>query len=267
MLNQEEYIEQAFFFRSYQEHLNDGYSTQEILRGMKNELLGTTNLPMAIDIILTEVKLSGQMSAAMKRLPHYFTPFQTFIIQEAERDEGRFDIYTALRVLEKEAKYRCNDNFNVQGIFFYQFETISRNRLGFDHGLDAIAKDPAFNQDWSYWINVILRRQIGIVNIADLIYVRSGYYKRSETETEPVLFGEREGRIAYASRKNNPTFLFAALSRHLGYPSVPVIKKVAEEESQIPMLKQRIELLEARLLILQEELKVGVNIDRYTVKS
>ena len=128
LLEKEEYIEQEFFFRTFTERLQDGYSTQEILYGMKHELLSTTNLPLAVGVLLTEVKHSGKMSLAMSRMGHYFSPFQTFVMQHPEKEEGRFDFRLALRVLEREAKYRANAP-TPQGVFFYQFETLSRNRL------------------------------------------------------------------------------------------------------------------------------------------
>jgi len=45
--------------------------------------------------------------------------------------------------------------------------------------------------------------------------------RRGESNVQmdgPVLFGEKEGRIALANRKRNPLFLFSALQRQLGYP-------------------------------------------------
>ena len=37
LFKEDEYVEQEFFFRSFQERLNDGYATQEILAGMSSE--------------------------------------------------------------------------------------------------------------------------------------------------------------------------------------------------------------------------------------
>src|SRR4029078_1997900 len=105
-----------------------------------------------------------------------------------------------------------------------------RNRLGYDRGLEAVARDPAFDGEWRDWI-LKVRHQIGMVDLADLIYVHSEYYwqrqrtpvsapfKRAEgpprrdavqsasaagvpdetdspspEQTALVLFGEREGR-------------------------------------------------------------------------
>ncbi|MBQ1456725.1 MAG: hypothetical protein IIZ25_12850 [Thermoguttaceae bacterium] len=267
LLPQEEYVEQHFFFKTFAERLDDGYSSQEILRAMKSELLSTVHLPMAVDFLLAEVKLNGVMNQAMARMPHYFTPFQTFVVSEAEREGGRFDFRTALVVLERLAGYMAGEH-SVQGIFFFQFETMSRNRLGYDQGLKAISLDPVYDENWRRWVDVILRRQVGIIDLADLIYVRSSYYERKPGESdEPVLFGDREGRIAWASRKRDPSFLFSALSRHLAYPKVPRAKKIKEEENLIPVLKRRIELLESRLQILEEELRGGIQLERFYKKN
>ena len=50
-----------------------------------------------------------------------------------------------------------------------------------------------------------------------------------------MLFGEKEGRIAMANRRKDPLYLFSALQRHLGYPSVPrPIKDEATEHPSSP---------------------------------
>ncbi|MDO5307997.1 MAG: hypothetical protein Q4G03_00660 [Planctomycetia bacterium] len=268
-LNREEYVEQAYFFKTFRERLDDGYSSQEILHAMKNELLSATMLPVAVGVLLSEVKLSGKMSVAMARVPHYFTSFQTFVIRQAEREEGRFDFRIALEVLEREAQYRTSELYSAQGVFFFQFETISRNRLGFDYGLEAVSKDPVYDENWKNWINVVLRRQIGFVDIANLVYVRSEHYRLQEDEEpRPVLFGEKEGRIAHASAGRDPSFFFSALQRHLGYPAVPrhSIEELREDPATAE-LRRKIELLENRLQILQEELKGGLNLERFYVKE
>lgn len=267
LLEKEEYIEQEFFFKTFTQRLQDGYSTQEILYGMKSELLNATNLPLAVGVLLTEVKHSGKMSLAMERMSHYFTPFQTFVMRQAEKEEGRFDFRLALKVLEREAKYR-SDNPTPQGVFFYQFETLSRNRLGFDYGLEAISNDPIFDDRWRRWINVILRRQIGFVDIAKLVYVRSAFYNlRDDEDSNLILFGEREGRIAFASQGRDPLFFFSALNRHIGYPEVVRQKRHEElENPEIVELRRKLELLEDKIQLLQEELKGGVNLERFYVK-
>ncbi|MDR3108373.1 MAG: hypothetical protein LBU65_01620 [Planctomycetaceae bacterium] len=264
LLDREEYIEQSFFFETFLERLESGVATQEILATIRSELLTTTQLPNAVDFLLTDMKLTGVLSTAMRRISHYFTPFQAFVIGETENDTGRFDFRIALSILQREAKYR-SENLSVQGIFFYQFETICRNRLGYDTGLKAIAGDPIYNEDWREWMQV-LNRQIGYVDLADMIFVRSSLYEKKTEEMEiPTLFGEREGRIAKASRKRDPVHLFAALSRHLGYPSVPRQKRATDTENTLPVLQRRIDQLESRLNLMEEEQRGGLNLAPFIV--
>ncbi len=266
MLTLEEYIEQAFFFEAFVAALEDGISTQEFLISIRNELLTTTQLPLAVDFLLTDMKHTGVLSAAMYRIGHYFTPYQAFVVAESEREDGRFDFRIALKILAKEAKYR-SEQPAVQGLFFYQFETICRNRLGYDRGLEILSKDDLYDENWKVWLT-ILRRQIGLVDLSDMIFYRSEYYRQKVGETDvPVLFGEREGRIAFATRHRDSMQLFSALSRHLGYPSVPRQKRVVEEENIVPILLRRIEHLENRLQLVEEEFRGGINLSRYVVKE
>jgi len=262
MLDREEYVEQAYFFRALRERIGQSMAAQELLAAMKQEVLATTKLPLALDYMASELRLTGGFASAMARMGHYFTPYQTFVVGEAEREAGRLDFRVALQILEREAEYRAK-GATPQGIFVYQFETLCRNRLGYDLGLEAIAGAPAFDQDWRDWI-LTVRRQIGIVDFADLIYVRSEHYQpREDEQRRPVLFGRKEGQIALAHRRKDPLLLFSALQRHLGYPSVP---RAAEEETQryvIPMLQRRIERLESRIRLLEEEIRGGINLARF----
>jgi len=214
-LNREEYVEQAYFFQTLRQRMQQDMSTQDLLEAIRQEVLATTMLPFALDFMAGELRLTGEMATAMARLPHYFTPFQTFVVGEAEKAEGRFDFRIALEILEREAEHRAA-GASPQGIFLYQFEAISRNRLGYDRGLEAIAADPMFDSDWREWI-LTVRRQVGLVDFADMIYVRSELYRMTRKKAEkPILFGEKEGRIALANRRKDPLYLFAALQRLLG---------------------------------------------------
>ena len=93
---------------------------------------------------------------------------------EAENDARRFDLRIGLVILAREADYRA-EGVTRQGLFVYQFEVLCRNRLGYDVGLDAMSRDPAYDEPWRNWI-LTVRRQIGIVDLADLIFVRSEFY-------------------------------------------------------------------------------------------
>ncbi len=150
-VGREEYIEQSHFFRSLAERLAENVPAQEVLASVREEVLATTKLPLAIDFLLGELRHEGVLGPAMARLPHYFTPFQTFVIRESENERLRFDLRIGLEILRREAEYRA-DNPTQQGIFLYQFESLCRNRLGYDRGLEADCRDPAFDAHWREWI-------------------------------------------------------------------------------------------------------------------
>jgi hypothetical protein len=263
-LDREEYVEQAYFFRTLRERMLQAMSTQELLVAVRQEILSTTKLPYALDFMAAELRATGGFATAMARLPHYFAPFQAFVIGEAEKAEGRFDFRVALEILEREAQYRAS-GASRQGIFLFQFEALCRNRLGYDRGLEAVAADPVYNEAWREWI-LIVRRQIGLVDFADMIYVRSEYYRQQTGETDkPVLFGEREGKIAMANRRKDPLLLFSALARHLGYPSVPrpPREQEANQHQLLQQLQRRADRLETRIKLLEEELRGGINLSRF----
>lgn len=263
MLDREEYVEQAYFFRVLGERIPQNLPMQECFRQTKEELLASSKLPMAVDFLRMELEHAGAFATAMARLSHYFTPFQTYIVREAENERGRFDILAGLAILRAEAEYRAA-GASRQGLFIFQFEVLCRNRLRYDQGLTAIAGDPFYDENWREWI-LIVRRQIGIIDLSDLIYVRSQYYQMRRAlqageelpPEKPVLFGEKEGKIAWANRSKDPLFLFAALQRHLGYPAVPRPKPPDGSPQLIPQLMRRVERLESRLKLLEEEQIAG----------
>lgn len=268
MLPREEYVEQAYLFRVLLERIGQNIPLQELLEQVKFELLSSTKLPLAIDLLLAELKHRGQMHGGMAMLGHYFVPFQTFLIAEAEADRGRFDYRTALRILAAECEYRSREIIQPQGLFFFQFETLARNRLHYDRGLKAMSDDPAYPAEWQEWL-LILRRQLGLVDIADMIFVRSQLYverrqRFSQTELEaPVLFGLAEGKIANANRRRDPLFLFSAMQRHLGYPAVPRLEPIDPLPSLVPQLQRRIERLETRIKLMEEEQRGALDITKF----
>jgi hypothetical protein len=267
------------------------------LASVREEVLATTKLPLAIDFLLGELRHEGFLGPALALLPHYFTPFQAFVVQESENARLRFDLRVGLEILSREAEYRAGEPTR-EGIFLYQFEALCRNRLGYDRGLEAVARDPAFDDVWREWIRKV-RRQIGMVDIADLIYVHSEYYwqrqnkgqqraatplrgvpdsppavdetedgagdgpARSEEEDRVVLFGEREGRIALANRRKDPLYLFSSLHRQLGYPEVPRQKVADREQPLLPQLARRLEQLEMRLKLLEEDRRGEVDLTQF----
>jgi hypothetical protein len=266
MLPREEYIEQAYFFRVLRERMQQSASTQELLGSIREEILATTNLPMALEFLEGELKLTGGFATAMQRIGHYFTTFQTFVVQEAEKETGRFDFRTALEVLQKEAEYRAAGG-SIQGTFLFQFETLCRNRLGYQRGMEAMSGDPIYDAPWRKWL-LTIPRQIGLVDIADLIFVHSRYYRQLHREPQQTaLFGEKEGRIALANRRKDPLYLFSALARHLGYPSVPRAVKDEATEHLLFSLRRQIERVETRLRLLEEESRGGINLSQFYVNE
>ncbi len=252
VLDREEYIEQAYFFHAFRERLLDGLPAQDILARIGEELLSTTRLPLAVSFLYTEIKGTGLMAPAMARISHYFTPFQTHVMDQAEHDVSRFATDQALLVLEREAKFKA-DRPPLPALFVFQFEALSRNRLGYTSGLAAMAGDPFYTEDWQDYI-LTLRSRLGDVNFADLVFVRSEYFvnERKKLNPEfvpkfPALFGEKEGKIARANRGRDPMYLFSALQRQLGYPEVPRPRRPDELEARVLVLEQKIAQLENRL--------------------
>jgi hypothetical protein len=271
VLDREEYIEQVYFFRVLRERMATNLAVQDILMHLHEEILATTRLPYAIQFLATEVKHSGILSSGFARLSHYFTAFQTFVIRQTEEQGLRFSIETALQVLEREAEYRAS-SLTAAGLFVYQFETLSRNRLGYDAGLEAMAADPLYNGDWQAYLDMV-RRQVGVVDFADLIYLRSQLYlieeRRKNTAYEPPvppLFGEKEGKIARANRGRDPLYLFAALQRQLAYPEVPRPRPRDDTAAKLETLKARMRDLEMRIKLIEGELRGQIDLNQFMVK-
>ena len=276
----EEYIEQEYFFRVYRERLQDNMPSQEILKTVHEEILSTTRLPMAIDFLRAEILHSGRISEAMARLPHYFAPFQTFVISRAEDDVSRFDQITALEILEREAKYRAN-GASMAGLFVYQFECIARNRLGYTDGIPAMAGDPIFDDPWRKWIRG-LREKLGAMELAEMVFRASEHFVNRRRQLSPPvaaedaaesvetpatqLFGDPEGRIARANIGRDPLYFFAALQRQLNYPQVPLSRKTSDERLS-PVLEARLNRLEQRLKIVEMEQKGGIDLTKFYRKD
>src|SRR5437868_4643541 len=165
MMDREEQIEQAYFFRTMRERVEEKMPTQVILAQIHEEILTTTRLPMAIQFLATELKHTGLLGSGFARLPHYFTPFQAFVIRQTEEDRTRFSLEIALSILEREAQYRAEAP-TQPGLFVYQFEAISRNRLGYEPGLTCVAGDPFYDADWKAYIDLV-RRQVGAYDFSD----------------------------------------------------------------------------------------------------
>jgi hypothetical protein len=268
LLDREEYIEQGYFFRVMRERVASNMAAQEILSRVHEEILSTTRLPLAIQFLSTELKHSGLLSSGFARLSHYFTPFQAFVMRQTEEGSQRFNIETAFLVLEREATYRAAQP-TAPGVFVYQFEALSRNRLGYDGGLAAMAADPFYDAAWRAYLEMI-RRQVGAVDFADLVYLRSDLYVRDQQRQDPAyqppvppLFGEKEGKIAKANRGRDPLFLFAALQRQLGYPEVPRPQPHDDLSAKLEALRAKLREMETRLKLVEGEVRGQVDLSQF----
>jgi hypothetical protein len=237
ILDREEYIEQAYFFRVLRERLATNLPTQEVLARLDEEILSTTRLPYAIQFLSTELKHSGLLSSGFARLLHYFTTFQAFVIRQTEEGGQRLSFDMALLVLEREAVYRARDP-TAAGLFVYYAD--------------------------------LMRRQIGVVEFADLLYLRSDLYVADQRRVDPgyqppvaALFGEKEGKIARASRGRDPLYLFAALQRQLGYPDVPRPKPRDDTGAKLETLQAKMRELEMRLKLTESELRGQVDLTQF----
>src|SRR3954453_7441706 len=203
VLDREEYVEQAYFFRTFRERVAHNLPTQDVLGTLDQVLLSTTRLPLAVQFLATEIKHTGLLASGFERLTHYFTPFQAFVVRQAEEEKRKFTMEAALVVLEREATYRA-DSPTRPGLFVYQFETIARNRLGYMDGLTAMSEDPVFDPDCKAYMGTV-RKAVGPGDLADLVYLRSDFAVGEQRgrnpafqPSAPMLFGEKEGKIAKA---------------------------------------------------------------------
>ena len=120
----------------------------------------------------------------------------------------------------------------------------------------------------------MLRAQVGLVDLADLLFLTSKEYANRLTaegesldERGPFLFDEKVGRIAFGNRRREPLFLFAGMQRHLGYPQVPRPEPRDETNELIPQLARRVERLEFRLKLMEDERRGGVDLTKYYEKA
>jgi hypothetical protein len=141
--------------------------------------------------------------------------------------------------------------------------------LGYDEGLGAMAQDPLYDPVWREFVQLV-RRQVGMVDFADFIYLRSNWYVAEQRRhngdyAPPVqpLFGEKEGRIAKANRGRDPLYLFAALQRQLGYPEVPRPKIRDDLGAKLETLQARYRELEMRVKLLEGEIRGQVDLSQF----
>ncbi|HEX4614061.1 MAG TPA: hypothetical protein VH092_38115 [Urbifossiella sp.] len=268
VLDREEYVEQAYLFHTVRDRLGENLPVQDILLAAHDELLTTTRLPYAVQFLITELKHSGLLGNGFAKLPHYYTAFQAFAVTQAETARQKFEMGTAFLVLEREAGYKAA-GVTPAGLFVYQLETITRNRLGYAAGLDAMALDPHYDPVWREYI-AFVRRQMGVIDLGQLVYLRSDLYvadvRRNEPGYEPPVppvFASKEGRIGKASRGREPVYLFSALQRQLGYPEVPKPNQRDDLKTKLAVITTKLKELEQRLRLAEGEIRGNVDLSQF----
>ena len=271
VLEREEYIEQVYFFRTFRDRLIDGLPSQEILARIGEELLSTTKLPIAVSFLHIEMKGTGVMGPA-----HGADQSLFHAVPGPRRQPGR-ERLEPVPDGASASRARARGQVQVGGaslaaLFVFQFEALARNRLGYNKGLAAMAADPLYTEDWQDYI-LTLRTRLGDVDFADLIFVRSEQFVRERQRLNPdfvakfpMLFGEKEGKIARANRGRDPMYLFAALQRQLGYPEVPRTRRPDELDARVLLLEQKIAQLENRLKMAESDIHQDVDLAQVLVK-
>ena len=243
-LDREEYVEQAYFFQTLRERMQQSYSTQDLLDAIRQEVLTTTMLPYAVDFMAGELRLTGGFATAMARLPHYFTPFQTYVVSEAEKAEGRFDFRIALEILQREVEYRAQ---------------VHRRRES-----SCTSSRPCAATDWvtiaasTRWPAIRSSTRLAGMDPYGPPPGRPDRLRRHDLRAQRALSQEanegregdafwRKGRPHRAGQPSkDPLYLFAALQRHLSYPSVPRPREEDTQRYLLPALQQRVDRMETR---------------------
>jgi hypothetical protein len=135
-----------------------------------------------------------------------------------------------------------------------------------------LKEDFFYDAEWQAYIELV-RRQVGAVDFADLVYLRSELYVMEQRRRDPAyvpplppLFGEKEGKIARANRGRDPLYLFAALQRQLGYPEVPRARGKDDPLTQIAALRAKIKEMETRLKLVEGETRGRVDLSEFMAK-
>ena len=101
-----------------------------------------------------------------------------------------------------------------------------------------------------------------------MIYVRSELYRQNRGAAEKaILFGEKEGRIALANRRKDPLLLFSALRGTWATRAFPACASRTRKRYLLPALQRRVDRLENRLRLVEEEPRGGINLARYYARD
>ena len=201
VLDRDEYVEQAYLFRAFRDRLADNLPAQDILTRVHEELLSSTRLPYAVQFLVAELKHSGLLASGFEKLPHYFTPFRR--LSSGKQKRNRALPMTTLCSSWSASALQSRDS-NEAGLVHIPVRDDRRNRLGYLGGT-AASRDPLYDGEWRAFVSGSKPRQVGDMDFADLVYLRSELYVQEQRRESIVrtftnaLFGEKEGKIAKAS--------------------------------------------------------------------
>ncbi len=246
VLDREEYVEQAYFFRTFRERVADNLPTQDVLATLDQEILTTTRLPMAVQFLATEIKHTGLLATGFERLHALLHP-----VPGVRRPPGRGG-EAAVQHGDRPARPGAGGHLPGQ-----QADPAGAVRLPVRDDLpqparlrrraDRDERRPVLRRRLEGVPGDRSARQVGVVDFADLVYYgrssrssSSGGGTRTFEPSVPMLFGEKEGKIAKASRGRDPLFLFAALQRQLSYPEVPRTKVRDDASTKLELMQTKI---------------------------
>ena len=270
VLDRDEYVEQAYFFRVFRERLADNLPAQDILTRVHEELLSSTRLPYAVQFLVAELKHSGllangfcETAALLHSVPG---------VRRSGRPRTRRSGFRCRRPCSSWNARRSSRprSPTKPGLFIYQFETIARNRLGYLDGTAAVAADPIYDADWRAFIGG-LPRQVGDIDFADLVYLRSELYRAGAAARESVLRavaaaavrreggedrqGEPQPRPAVSLRRAPAT---TRVSR-----SATLLRSATTARSKWEKLETKLRELETRLKLAEGELRGNVDLSQF----
>ena len=184
VLDREEYIEQAYFFRASASGSPTTCRPRTSSPRLHEELLTTTRLPYAVQFLAAEIKHTGPARQRVREAAALLHPFQAFVIRQAEEEKQRFPMADGAAGAGTRGRVpgRAADQ---PGLFVYQFETIARNRLGYIDGLAAMAADPLYDADWRATSTSSAGRSATSTS-RDLVYLRSELYVTEQRRANPA---------------------------------------------------------------------------------
>ena len=210
------------------------------------------------------------MSSAMTRLGHYFHPFQTYVIAEAESERGRFDLRIALQLLQPEADYRP-EGADATGIVPVPVRIAVPQSPEIRYGPDGRSPAiPSTTSHGEHGFSGADGRSAWSISptwstFGASIFSRGGSNSRRKRIAgirTPILFGEKEGKIAFANRQRDPLYLFSALQRHLGYPAVPRLEGIEEPDETCKASPAGLNGPNCGCKLLEEEQRGGIDLNK-----